>query len=67
MERQRDYLMKIQIMPKVRGNTEIHPVSDTGFLPATQALEKANEVITKKFGSGETIELCRERRRRRER
>lgn len=61
---ERDYLVAISIIPRVRGHRETRPILDTGYLPASDAIDKANEVITKKFGSGETLGLFRERRHR---
>ena len=57
----RDYKLRIGI------NTGYEQtVYDTGFVEATEAIKKANEVIAKKFGSKDQIELTRIHKRRRE-
>lgn len=62
----KDFEIAISIKPKENGNRYSQPVLETGYLPVQQALDQANEVITKKFGSGEMLTLQRERRRKRE-
>lgn len=59
----RDFEIAISIKPTENGNRYSQPVLETGYLPVQQALDQANEVIAKKFGTGENLALQREPRR----
>lgn len=57
----RDYKLRIAV------NTgHEQTVYDTGFIEATEAIQRANEIIDKKFGSKDQLELTRRHKRRRE-
>lgn len=62
----RDFEMAIAIKPKVNGNRYSQPVLETGYMPVQQAIDQANDIINKKFGTNETIEIHRQHRRRRD-
>jgi hypothetical protein len=59
----RDY--KIGITIKGNGIRDKSVMFNTGFTSVEEAIAQANEVITRKFGSHEQLELTRTHRRRR--
>jgi hypothetical protein len=59
----RDY--KIGIAIKGEGTRDKCIMFNTGFTSVEEAVAQANEIITRKFGSHEQLELTRPHRRRR--
>ena len=59
----RDY--KIAIAIKGESTRDKCVMSNTGFTSVEDAVAQANEVITRKFGSNEQLELTRKHRNRR--
>jgi superfamily I DNA/RNA helicase len=59
-----EFEIAIAIKTKEDGDRYARPVLETGYMSVQKALDQANAVIDRKFGTGETLELHRPRRRR---